>query len=390
MPLSKVQTTDNQVIPNLGRRNMVINGAMKVAQRATSLSGLGGNEEKVKVIDRIKHLSGGSSAGRYTASQETITDLPGFGKALKLACTTADTSIAAGEFFGISHFFEGQNVQSIQKGHSTAKPVTVSFYVKGNASATYTAELKDTDNSRINGKTFSVTTDWTRVSLTYPADTTGKLDNDNALSLTLSLYLHAGSTYTGGTFTNGTWASEVQANRISSSQSSFYDSTSRTFFITGLQLEVGSVATDFEHRSISEELDSCHRYFYKPVTADVGNYSPFLLNFGNTVSTGSNGYFAFNVPLPKPMRAIPTFTHNLSNSNHAGSGTGANVGNWQFYWQNQGWGNYAGSGNMNTLNRAMSGTTSVHLGNYYITPSTTYFDQITVGRDLTFQFESEL
>lgn len=260
MTLIKVKERGRETV-NLGRRNLIINGAMQISQRGTSSTGLGGNAEAYYVVDRIKHLHGGTSAGRYTATKEAITDLAGFSSALKLACTTADTSIAAGEFFGISHFFEGQNVQSIQKGHSTAKLVTVSFYVKGNASATYTAELKDTDNSRINGKTFSVTTDWTRVELTYPADTTGKLNNDNALSLTLTLYLHAGSTYTGGTFTNGTWASEVQANRISSSNTSFYDSTNRTFFITGLQMEVGDTATEFEHRSFGEELHLCERYY---------------------------------------------------------------------------------------------------------------------------------
>ena len=272
-----------------GDRNLIINGAMQVAQRSTSSTGLGGNAEDYYVIDRIKHLSGGSSAGRYTATQEAITDLAGFPTALKLACTTADTSIAAGEFFGISHFFEGQNVQRMQKGFSTAKSVTLSFYVKGNASATYTAELKDTDNSRINGQTF-------RVELTYPADTTGKLNNDNALSFALSLYLHAGSTYTGGTFTNGTWASEVQANRVSSSNTSFYDSTDRTFFITGLQLEIGDVATPFEHENITTTLTKCRRY-----------YQTFQASWYGVAE--ATGYFeSVGITYSPPMRANPALT----------------------------------------------------------------------------------
>ena len=284
---------------SLANRNLVVNGAMKVAQRGTSSTGLGANAEAYYVVDRIKHLHGGGSAGRYTATQEAITDLAGFPSALKLACTTADTSIAAGEFFGISHYFEGQNVQRIQKGYSTAKPITLSFYVKGNASATYTAEFKDTDNSRINGQTFSVTTSWTRVELTYPADTTGKLNNDNALSFALSLYLHAGSTYTGGTFTNGTWASEVQANRISSSNTSFYDSTDRTFFITGLQLEIGETATPFEHRSFGDELVRCQRYHQRH-TSGVTNAR---VGFGaKTSATNARCILPFNTP----MRATPS------------------------------------------------------------------------------------
>jgi len=265
-------------------RNLVINGAMQVAQRGTSSTGLGADQETYHVIDRIKHLSGGTSAGRYTVTQESITDLAGFPKALKLACTTADTSIGAGEFFGLSYFFEGQDVQGLEKGFSTAKPVTVSFYVKGNASATYTAELKDNDNSRTNGQTFSVTTGWTRVELTYPGDTTGKLNNDNGLSFSLTLFLHGGSTYTGGTFTNGTWASEVQANRISSSNTSFYDSTSRTFFITGLQIEVGEQATPFEHRSFADEMASCQRYYVAGVFRGAGYMSSTSATFSMTMA----------------------------------------------------------------------------------------------------------
>ena len=287
----------------LSHRNFIINGAMQVAQRGTSSTGLGADQEDYHVIDRIKHLSGGTSAGRYTVTQESITDLEGFPKALKLACTTADTSIGAGEFLGLSYFFEGQDVQGLEKGFSTAKPVTVSFYVKGNASATYTAELKDSDNSRTNGQTFSVTTDWTRVKLTYPGDTTGKLNNDNGLSFALSLFLHGGSTYTGGTFTNGTWASEVAANRISSSNSSFYDSTSRTFFITGLQIELGEQATPFEHRSFADELRRCQRYAYKIGGSRSDTYGPGmgLYQDGNEFNFGP-------VFPPVTFRANPSLT----------------------------------------------------------------------------------
>ena len=301
-----------------GNKNLIINGAMQVAQRGTSFAGLGGNAEAYYAIDRIKHLSGGTSAGRYTATQEAITDLAGFPTALKLACTTADTSIAAGEFFGLSHYFEGQNVQSIQKGYSTAKSLTLSFYVKGNASATYTAELKDTDNSRINGQIFNVTTSWTRVELTYPADTTGKLNNDNALSFALNLYLHAGSTYTGGTFTNGTWASEVQANRISSSNTSFYDSTNRTFFITGIQLEVGDVATPFEHRSYSDELARCRRYFLRY----YGNDSPAYPRWFNP-AYANDSYMGGSFSFPVQMRAAPSLTGAVTYQNADNFGTGS-------------------------------------------------------------------
>ena len=246
-----------------GRRNIVINGGMQVAQRATT-SGTGGVGSANGVFPTVDRFSvfAGNTAGRCTMTQEA--DGPsGFANCIKLDCTTADTSIAADEFFGLRTRFEGQDLQQFKKGTSDAEKITVSFYVKGNASATYQVELKDQDNTRVNPQTFAVTTSWSRVILTFNADTSGAFDDDNAASMTLSFWLHAGSTYTSGTFTSNTWASQTQANRVSSSNTSFFDSTDRTLFITGLQMEVGSQATPFEHRSFGEEEELCKRYFVK-------------------------------------------------------------------------------------------------------------------------------
>ena len=387
MTLIKVKSrgTDNVS----GRKNLLINGAMQVAQRGTSSAGLGASSGYF-TLDRHR-FSSGNTAGRLTQSQASVTDLPGFANAMKLDCTTADTSIAANEDCSLQYRFEGQDLQQLKKGTSSAEKVTVSFYMKTNKAFTFMCELDDTDNNRFNGQRFTTSTSWTRHTLTFVGDTTGTLDDDTARSMMLNFWIHAGSNFTSGTYTANTWQSRAatDVNRAVGI-GSFFDNTANEIQLTGIQMEVGDSASDFEHRSFGEELDLCHRYFYKPVTADVGTYSPFPIIFNRTVSTGSNGYFAFNVPLPKPMRTIPTFTHNLANTNHAGAGAAAAAGNWQFYWQNQGWGSYAGSGNMNTINRAMSGTSSVHLGNYYITPSVVNFDQITIGRDLTFQFDAEL
>jgi hypothetical protein len=250
-----------------GNRNLIINGAMQVAQRGTSSTGLGASSGYY-TCDRWRMNF--NTSGRLTMTQEAITDLPGFANCIKLACTTADTSIASGENVFLQHRFEGQNLQQLQKGTSTAKEVTLSFYVKGNASATYTAEIRDQDNTRFNGQEFSVTTSWTRVSLTYAGDTTGTFDDDNANSLTLGFFLHAGSSYTGGTFSSNTWHNTTN-QRAGDNQTSFFDSTSRTFFITGVQLEVGDTATDFEHRTFDDERERCERYFQKwDVEAAVG------------------------------------------------------------------------------------------------------------------------
>jgi len=242
-----------------GRRNIVINGAMNVAQRGTSQTGISASaNESYSTVDRFR-FDGGSHGGVLTASQST--DAPtGFSNSFKMDCTTADTSIAAGEYFIFQTSFEGQDVQQFAKGTSSAKPITVSFYVKGNASATYTVELRDVDNSRRNSQEFSVTTDWVRITRTFVADTTGTLDDDNANSFALQFWLHAGSTYTGGTHTDNVWHN-TNNQIVGDNNTSFFDSTDRTFFITGLQMEVGSQATPFEHRSFGEELALCQRYW---------------------------------------------------------------------------------------------------------------------------------
>ena len=280
-----------------GRRNIVINGAMQVAQRGTSQSGITASaNEGYTTVDRFA-FDGGTHGGAFTASQST--DAPdGFKTSLKMDCTTADTSTAAGELQMLQTRFEGQDLQQLKKGTSSAEKVTVSFYVKGNASATYMCELQDSDNSRTNGQTFAVTTSWNRIILTFVGDTTGALDNDNALSLRLNFWFNAGSTYTGGTFTSNQWT--TTANERVGTITNFFDSTDREFFITGVQLEVGSQATPFEHRSFGEELALCQRYFtmlaeHSAGTASVGNFAAY----SSTVIYGA-------ITFPQEMRATPT------------------------------------------------------------------------------------
>ena len=243
---------------SLANKNFIINGAMNVAQRNTSSTGIGASSGYF-TLDRW-NIYALNTAGRLTMTQDS-SGPSGFANSLKLACTTADTSIAAGENLLLQQRIEGQNLQAFAKGTSDAKPFAVSFYVKGNASATYICELHDQDNGRQISKTFNVTTAWTRIELTFPADTTGAFDDDNARSLNLNIALHAGSTYTSGTLST-TWTSNTNANRYVGG-SSFFDSTSRTFFITGVQLEIGEKATAFEHEPFSVTLKKCERYFEK-------------------------------------------------------------------------------------------------------------------------------
>jgi len=285
-----------------GRRNIVINGAMQVAQRGTSETGI--STSGYYTVDRMR-IASGSTAGRFTMTQESITDLSGFANAVKLDCTTADTSIAAGELVTIGTRIEGQDLQQLKKGTSDAEKVTVSFYVKGNASATYVFELYDSDNTRQISQSFSVTTSWSRVSLTFDGDTTGAFGDDNNLSLLLQIWLHAGSEYTSGTLSTS-WSSVTAANRAVGI-SSFFDSTDRTFFLTGLQMEVGEQATPFEHRSFGEELALCQRYFHSVNAGGHPNPTDAAYTRYITFAQDTNATRWFH-DFPVTMRATPSLT----------------------------------------------------------------------------------
>jgi len=241
-----------------GRKNLVTNGAMQVAQRSVSETGLGAASGYF-TLDRWR-LASSNTAGRLTMTQ-TADGPSGFANCLKLDCTTADTSIAAAELLILNQRFEGQDLQQIKKGTSDAELITVSFYVKASAAFTFGVELIDDDNDRQITKLFATTTGWDRHELTFPADTTGAFNDDNALSLHINFWLHAGATYTGGTLETA-FASKTNANRAAGIDS-FYSSTDNNFFITGVQMEIGSQATNFEHRSFGEELALCQRYYQK-------------------------------------------------------------------------------------------------------------------------------
>ena len=241
-------------------KNLIINGAMQVAQRATSATGLG-NGGGYYTLDRHR-FSSGNTAGRLTQSQVSVTDLPGFANAMKLDCTTADTSIAANEDCSLQYRFEGQDLQQLKKGTSSAEKVTVSFYMKTNKAFTFMCELDDTDNNRFNGQQFTTSTSWTRHILTFNGDTTGTLDDDNARSMSLNFWIHAGSNFTSGTYTANTWQSRASTDTNRAvGIGSFYDNTANEIQLTGLQMEVGDTATDFERRSFAEELQLCKRYY---------------------------------------------------------------------------------------------------------------------------------
>ena len=260
MSTLKVDTLQNATGENLvfNNKNLLINGGMNIWQRGTSASSK--TTSGYYTADRFRNTI--SSMGTWTYSQST--DVPsgqGFGYSLKLDCTTADASPAASDFHSLQHRIEGQNLQHLLKGSSSAKALTLSFWVKSNKTGTYIASIFDNDNSRNISKSYTISSasTWEKKEITFDGDTTGTLDNDNANSLQLEFFFGAGTDYSSGTLATS-WESYTQANRAVG-QVNLADSTSNEFYLTGCQMETGSVATDFEFEPYERTLSKCQRYY---------------------------------------------------------------------------------------------------------------------------------
>jgi hypothetical protein len=239
-------------------RNIIINGDMSIAQRGTSTASITSNA--YYTVDRFQTII--SSLGTWTQSQST--DVPtgqGFATSLKMDCTTADATPSANDLLILRTKFEGQNLQYLKKGTANALPLTLSFWVKSTKTGTFIAELNDIDNTRQISKSYTVdvTNTWEKKTITYAGDTSGAFGNDNGDSLNLNLWLSAGTDYTSGTL-NTSWGSRVNANRVVG-QVNIADSTSNDFYITGVQLEAGTTASDFEFLPVDVNLQRCQRYF---------------------------------------------------------------------------------------------------------------------------------
>jgi len=288
----------------LSNRNMVYNGAMQVHQRGNQSVSSGNSYS----LDRWEVATTGGSAA-YDLQQST--DVPtgqGFAKSFQLDVTTADVAMGSGDGYIFRQAFEGQDLQAIKKGSSNAEQVTVQFWVKSPKAGTHIIELYDTDNTRQVSASYSVTSanTWEKFTVTFPADTTGAFDNDNARSLILQWWLAAGTDFTSGTL-NTSWASSTNANRVVG-QVNCLDDAANNFYITGVQLECSDTATPFEHRSYGDELARCQRYYWQGSSAFYGSVY------------GSAGNSFVNIDLPVTMRAVPVVTFTSHN------GGGSNIG----------------------------------------------------------------
>ena len=291
----------------LSSRNLVYNGAMQVAQRGTSVTGI--TSFGYYTADRwVCNLN---SMGTWTQSVEN--DAPtgsGFRKSLKMLCTTADAAPAAGDYLFLQQKFEGQDLQHIKKGTSSAEQLTVSFWVKSNVTGTYIFECFDEDNTRQVSSSYSINASdtWEKKTITFSADTTGAFDNDNGSSMSVQFWLGAGTTFTSGTL-NTTWASRTNANRAVG-QTNLAAATNNYWQVTGVQLEVGPQATPFEHLPYGVELAKCQRYYQKSYSSGFfpGSTNTEGLVHGSVGAANSTSLKSAHVRLPVTMRTGPTVT----------------------------------------------------------------------------------
>jgi len=291
--------TPQQAFDLLGarNRNRVINGDCRIDQRnaGASVSGAAG----VYPVDRfeIENLSGGGTATGQRST--TVPTGQGFANSLLITVTGTDTSLAAGDYYTIRHIIEGQNISDLQFGTGSASTVTISFWVRSSITGIYCFSLTNGGNSRGYPVEYNISlvNTWEKKVITIPGDVTGTWGSDNGRGIQCRFCMGTGTSRQG---TANSWnAGEIHGT---SNQTNLFATNGATFYITGVQLEVGKVATPFEYRSYGQEFALCQRYFWK--TFDGTTYtSAFLVSslIGHTT----------RIPISMtqvPMRSIPTIT----------------------------------------------------------------------------------
>lgn len=263
----------------LSNRNLVINGNMQVAQRGSFTISTTGSPE-YGGPDRF-HVWTYTSTEQVVADVSQDTDVPsglGFSNSYKFDVTTAESAVASGEALLIGHYIEAQNLQHLEYGTSSAKNLTLSFHIKSTKTGTYCLSVTAPDGSRniIKEYTVSASDTWEKKTILIPGDTSGTINNDNGQGLWLQWVLMAGTDrHKAADSWSGTTSDIATSNQVNA-----LDSTSNNIYLAGVQLETGTEATPFEHRSFGDELMRCYRYYeaIEPADRQQGK----VHNSGNT------------------------------------------------------------------------------------------------------------
>ena len=344
---------DNVVSVNpLGMKNRIINGDMLIDQRNAGAAVTINTTAAAYTLDRF--LAYGQAAdGVFTIQQSTTVFPPGHSTSLKATVTTADSSIGAGQYYLVGQRIEGYNIYDIGFGTSWAKQITLSFWVRSSVTGTFGGSIRNDGASRSYPFTYaiSVADTWEQKTVTLTADTTGTWLTTSGIGLELLFSLGNGSTYKG---TAGAWSANNYTG--ATGETALISTLNATWYITGIQVELGAVATAFEWRSFGTEMALCQRYYEK--SYDYASIPGSTDGLGQVWGTRASGSWACYTPFKVSKRGTPTITSynpstgasgRIRNGNTAASevsspanigingfqnvGTGATVGeiyHWQF------------------------------------------------------------
>ncbi|RLT34607.1 MAG: hypothetical protein DWI59_06185 [Chloroflexi bacterium] len=293
-------TAWTSVAKNWSYRNLLINGEMKVAQRGASFATISTAQY---TLDQWKYTLD-ATTGVITVTQSTTVPSTQFTNSLKIDVTTADASIAAGDIAAFQQLIEGLRCSRAGFGGSGAQNLTLSFWVRLDSTslsfpATLSGSIQNSAQNRSWPFEYTVTANatWQKITTTITGDTTGTWLKTAGIGLILNLALACGSTYTG---TANQW--NAANDFATSNQANFLGHIDNDLYLTGVQLEVGSIATPFEYRSYGEELALCQRYLWRQTRTGTGD--PIPASGYCRTTTGGELYGRH----PMPMRAAPTFS----------------------------------------------------------------------------------
>jgi hypothetical protein len=283
------------VANNANFRNLIINGDINISQRGTSASSVTASQY---LCDRWEY----ETIGEETVTISQVADAPdnsGLNKSFKVEVTTADSDVIASDYAVIKQVIEAQNLQHLEYGTSDAKKITISFNVKSSVTGTYAVGLEHGETTSYQGQTYTISSanTWESKTLTFVGNTATAINNDNGGGLHVNFFLTAGTSYTTGS--NGAWGAAT--NWAANHAANIIGTVNSTFFITGVQVEVGETATDFEHLPHDVQLQRCQRYFTKFGGDDA--FSPFGSGMWKTGTVAS-----LILTFPTKMNHEPTMT----------------------------------------------------------------------------------
>ena len=293
-----------------GRRNLVINGAMNIAQRATSST-----TEGYKTIDRFETLHGNTDEAPTYSQEGVDTNVTpytlGFRKVFRITNGNNTSGAGANDYILLRQKIEAQNIANSGWNYKSASSfATLSFWIRSSVAQNFQGYLRTADGTsqQYPFETGSLSADtWKKVVKTVPGNSNITVNNDNGNGLMIVFSAFLGTDYTANSVTEDAWSAYSSSARVKDNTTTWYTTNDATLEVTGLQLEVGEQATPFEHRSVGEELALCQRYFYRHGDlSGTRNYA--LMGVGMIGHNGSTDTGKIQISSPVRMRTQPTAT----------------------------------------------------------------------------------